>query len=211
VAPAGEEQGVVAGAAAGVYDNAARRRGRCDIEPVCSALAESNVPFTVVVAGDDWLDYRLDAFRLEQFRAVVVAGEPAVVRAQRELLERVRASGRLVTWPDRGALEKLVPRPVAVDGGKDVLAVVRARPGDAAASVAIHLLNRRYDADSDGTVVQQDLTFRLRRDLLGGRAFSRAVLHVPRAAPRELSVTANAEQITVRVPALGLWDIVELR
>jgi hypothetical protein len=194
-----------------VYDNTARRRGRGDIEPICAALAESNVPFTVVVAGDDWLDYRLEPSRLEQFRAVVVAGEPAVDAAQRELLERVRASGRLVTWPDRAALEKLVPSPVAVDGGKDVLAAVRARPGDSAAPVAVHLLNRRYDADTDATVVQQDLTVRLRRDLLGNRVFSRAVLHVPRAAPRELAVTADAEHVTVNVPALDLWGIVELR
>ena len=99
-----------------VYDNAARRQGRGDIQPICTALTEQNIPYTVVVAGDDWLDYRLDAGRLDSFKAVIVTKDLGMDGGQRELIEKIRTQGRLVTWPDEARLEKLVPRPVRVEG-----------------------------------------------------------------------------------------------
>ena len=86
------------------------------------------MPFTVVVAGDDWLDYRLDARRLDGFKAVIVTKDLAMDGGQRELIEKVRAEGRLVVWPDEARLEKLVPRPVQVEGTDQVVVVVRAVP-----------------------------------------------------------------------------------
>jgi len=127
-----------------VYDNAARRKGRGDIEPIVTALAEKNVPFTVVVAGDDWLDYRLDAYRLASFRAVIVPKHLDMDEPERELIEQVRGGGRLIVWPDPKRLDKLVPAPVIVDGSEHVTVVPRAIPDDERAPVVVHLLNRRY-------------------------------------------------------------------
>ncbi|NQU26626.1 MAG: hypothetical protein HQ567_35525 [Candidatus Nealsonbacteria bacterium] len=193
-----------------VYDNAARRKGQGNIEPICTDLAERNVPFTVVVAGDNWLDYRLDAERLKQFRAVVVTEPLQMDSAQRELIDEVRNAGRLVVWPDRAGLDKLVPAPVVVDGSQHVGVVVRAKPGKGDAAVAVHLLNRQYDGQTDSMTAQADVTVRLRRDILDGRTFGQAVLHTPRQEPVSLAVTSDDQHVTVKIRKLQYWGIVEL-
>jgi hypothetical protein len=193
-----------------VYDNAARRRGRADIKPICTALADKNIPFTVVAAGDDWLDYRLDPERLKTFKAVILAGEFAGDDAQRKAIEQARTAGRLVRWPDAKRLEELVPAPVTVEGTSDVLAVPRAIPGDASAPLVLHLVNRRYDGRKDAMIPQGNFTLRLRSNLLAGRKFTKAVLHAPKTPAQTLEVRTHQGQIIVGVPGLVLWGIVEL-
>jgi hypothetical protein len=194
-----------------VYDNAARRRGQADVRPICVALADKNIPFTVAAAGDDWLDYRLDAQKLAGFKAVILAGEFAGDEAQRKAIDQVRAAGRLMRWPDARRLGELVPSPIVVEGSSDVLAVPRAIPGDAAAPVVVHLLNRRYDGQKDTMIPQENFTVRLRNDLLAGRKCTRAVLHAPKTQAQTLEVRTDKEHTMVRVPGLVLWGIIELR
>ena len=193
-----------------VYDNAARRRGQADIRPICVALADKNVPFTVVAAGDDWLDYRLDAQKLAGFKAVILAGEFAGDEAQRKVIDQVRAAGRLMRWPDAKRLDELAPSPITIEGSSDVLVVPRAVPGDAAAPVVVHLLNRRYDGQKDTMIPQENFTVRLRHDLLAGRKFTKAVLHAPKTQARTLDITGDGQYTIVKVPRLGLWAMVEL-
>ena len=194
-----------------VYCNAAARKGKGKIEPICAELAGMNVPFTVVAAGDDWLPHRLDARRLADFRAVVVPdGADLLDAEQKQLLDRADAAGRLVKWPDKKHLAELLPTPVAVEGSNDVWVVPRAIPGTPTAPAAIHLLNRAYDATKDSMVPQRDFTVRLRRDLFGGRRFTTATLHSPKAEPVAIQASVEADHVTLRVPALDLWAIVEL-
>jgi len=194
-----------------VYDHAARRRGKANIEPIVAALAERNLPFTVVVAGDDWLEYRLSAEQLAPFRAVVAPKDLAMDAGQRAAIDRVAADGRLVTWPDDDRLGELVPPPIVLGEGSGQLAVVpRAIPGDAAAPVAVHLLNLRYDGERDAMLPRSDLSVALRRDLFSGRQLTRATLHAPGKEPSPLSITSDGDLLRITVPELGLWAIVEL-
>ncbi len=193
-----------------VYDNAARRHGRGNIEPICIALAQRNVPFTVVVAGDDWLDYRLDAQRLAPFKAVVLACPFEGGDAQKTLVEEVKNQDRLVVWPDDEKLRSRVPSPVVIEGSSHVMAVPRAVPGDAKAPAVVHLLNRRYDGQQDAMIVQRDVVLRLNSDLFAGREFAKATLHAPRKEPQSLALRTDGEYTRIEVPELELWGIVEL-
>src|SRR5208283_1752596 len=141
---------------------AARRMGRGDIEPIATALAQRSLPFSIVIAGDDWLPYRLDARGLSKFQAVIVAKDPAMDETQKALLDQLSAEGRLVVWPDDQLLAKLVPPPLVIEGTDQVLAVPRAIPGDEAAPLVIHLLNRQYDAQHDALLPQKSFVVRLR-------------------------------------------------
>jgi hypothetical protein len=76
--------------------------------------------------------------------------------------------------------------------------------------VAIHLLNRAYDGAKDAMVAQRGLTLRLRADLFGGRTFSKATLHTPKAQPAALALSSDRATTTVKVPELELWAIIEL-
>jgi len=97
-----------------------------------------------------------------------------------------------------------------VEGAERVWAVPRARPADPAGPIVVHLLNRNYDAKADKVVPQKNLTLRLHRDLLANRKFTRAVAHAPKAEPIELKVESRPDHLTVTVPQLDLWAIVEL-
>lgn len=193
-----------------VYDNAARRRGRGDIQPICAALAERNTPFTVVVAGDDWLDYRLDAHRLDGFRAVIVTKDLAIDGGQRKLIEKIRADNRLVEWPGQPRLDALVPACVQVEGADKVLVVVRARPNDPGAPLLIHLLNRGYDKEKDVMLPLTEFRLRLRQDFLGKRKFTEARLHSPRSQPVPVKVRSDEDHAIITIPGMDLWAIVEL-
>jgi len=196
-----------------LYDNAARRKGLGNIEPISTALAAKNVPFTVVVAGDDWLDYRLDAGRLAAFKAVIVAKDhdrSPIDAAQKKLLDAVRSDGRLVVWPDEKRLAELVPAPVVVDGTDQVFAVPRIASGRKDAPAVVHLINRRYDGKTDAMVPLENVSLRLRRDLLPGRQPTKAILHAPKEEPRTLDVALDGESIVVKLPRLTLWGILEL-
>ena len=195
-----------------IYSSAANRRARGRIEAICGDLAQANVPFTVAIAGDDWLpDYRLSAARLAKAKAVVVPKQLDLDAAQQKLLDRVAAAGRLVTWPDKDRLAKLVPPPVVVEGADRIWAVPRADPADPARPAVVHLLNRNYDAKADRVVPQKNVVLRLRRDLFGRRKLTGAVAHAPRAEPAELKLASGATSTSVTVPELGEWAIVELR
>lgn len=194
-----------------IYDIAANRKGRGKIEPICVALAERNIPFGVVVAGDDWLDYRLDGKELGRYQAVIVAGDNQWMDdEQRKLLAAVETDGRLVTWPNDDRLDQLVPKPVVVEGSDHMMVVPRAIPGDDQTPPVVHLLNRQYDGQDDVMVPQRNFTLRLRRDLFGNRAFSTATLHAPRIDPAKLAVASDDEHIAIRVPNLLLWGLLEL-
>lgn len=196
-----------------VYDNAARRRGRGDIEPICAALAQRNIPFRVVVAGDDWLEGRLDAKRLLQFDAVIVASDFAtspIDEAQKQCLEHVRAAGKLVIGRDDSLLNQWAAKFVRLEGASDLLAVPRHHANNRQAPLVVHLLNRRYDGAHDAMIAAENLTLHVRRELFGGRRPARAMLHAPRSEPVALPMTAEPDGVAIRIPRLELWAIVEL-
>ena len=196
-----------------VYDNAARRKGMGNVEPICAALAERNIPFTVVIAGDGWLDYRLDAEQLRYFQAVVVAADfskSPIDDVQKRAIDKVKAAGRLIVWPDDKSLARLVSLPLIVDGPKEIMAVPRANAKDPSAPAIVHLLNRRYDGHNDTMIPLESFTLRLRRELFRGRKFTKAVLHSPKSAPMPLKIAADGEIATIRIPRLELWAVVEL-
>ncbi len=129
---------------------------------------------------------------------------------QRKLIEKVRAVGRLVEWPDQSRLDALLPTYVQVEGTDQVFAVVRARANDAGAPLAIHLLNRGYDKEKDAMMPLTGFRLRLRNDLLGPRKPTQARLHRPRAESVPLDVKSDGDYTVVSVPGLDLWAIVEL-
>jgi len=194
-----------------VYDNAANRRGRGRIEPVCTALAERNIPFTVAVAGDNWLDDRITAAQLADYDAVITACDPRDMdHAQQQVLEAVRQDERLLQWPDDPRLAALAGSPITVEDAEPVMVVARAKPGDPDAPVVLHLLNRAYDGAEDKLLPRENLRLRIDPRTFPGRRFSRARFHRPRAEAIDLAMQSGDEGTEVKVPRLDLWGLVEL-
>ena len=192
-----------------VYGNGANRRGRGRIEAICTTLASRNVPFTVVVAGDEWLPgYRLTASTLSRFKAIVIPKTLELDSSQQKALEA--AGKRVVEWPDDAALRLLISEPVSLEGASGVWVVPRRNPERGRPAV-VHLLNRNYDGDHDAMKPQRGFKVSLARWLFDGARFTKATLHAPRKQPVELELTTDKKATTFVVPELDLWAIVELR
>jgi hypothetical protein len=195
-----------------VYDNAADRRYRGKIEPICVDLARRNIPFRVVIAGDTWLDYHLSASQLAGFRAVIATRDRQWMNdADSAVLDAVKADGRLISWPDEKTLGELVPAPIAVKGSKYVQVVPRAVPDDVNSPVVLHLLNLKYDGQRDAMQPQEEFTLRVRRDLWGQREFTKAMLHAPQQESMSLQLRWLETHVEVDVPRLTLWGLLELK
>ena len=194
-----------------VYDNSANRRYRGSVRQICEELAQRNIPFHIVVAGDAWLDYRLSAEQLGACKAVITTPDDQWLDAdQKSVLAGVRAADRLLVWPNDERLAQLVPPPITVVGSDKIMTLPRFKPDDPQAPCVLHLLNRDYDGATDTLRPQQGLTVRIRRDLLPERAWSSAKLHVPGAPTRELTMRSSGDQVELDIPDLSFWGIVEL-
>ena len=147
-----------------VYDNAARRAGKANIEPVCAALEKVNIPFAIVAAGDDWLDYRLTPEKIAPYNTLLVAAPlEQMDTEQRALLEN---SGRMQVF-DEALLEQL-PR-ITVENNLNVAAVLRIKASDPKAPVVCHVHCRVYDPEQDRVVPQENVILHIPRSLLPDR------------------------------------------
>ncbi|MBM3497248.1 MAG: hypothetical protein FJX74_01135 [Armatimonadetes bacterium] len=191
-----------------VYSNAAFRANKNQARDACYALAHANVPFRLLIAGDDWLDDRLAADDLTGLKAIVIADPLPLDAEQQTVLDA--AADRLVTWPDEARLRQLAPASVSVGGAEGIMALPRAVPGDDARPVVVHLLNLNYSGDLDGVARQANVTLTLGKSLLG-RAVSKATLFAPGAEPLDLPIAGAADRLRVSLPELGLWGIVALQ
>ena len=83
-------------------------------------------------------------------------------------------------------------------------------PDNPRAPLTVHLLNRRYDQEKDAMAPLASFDLRLRKDILGGRRITRAMLHTPRSEPVPTEIRADNDHTVIKIPGLDLWTIVEL-
>ena len=191
-----------------LYSNAAFRSGNTQAKEACLWLARANVPFRIILAGDDWLDVRLSPDDLTGIKAIVVSEPLLLDEAQTAVLKE--AGQRLVTWPDEEKLFRLVPRQISIEGADNITVVPRLVPGDDTRPFVCHLVNRNYDAATDTMVAQEDFRITLSKSLFQGATIGAAKLHSPGHESVEIAFTQTPEVVTLTVPQLDLWAIVEL-
>ena len=171
------------------------------------ALSRANIPYRLLVAGDEWLhDQLLDA-DLSAYRAVV-RFEPSHLDAQQEA--KLRAAGpRLQAYRGAADLKERFGGDFQLSGGSGVSVLPRHQPDDESAPVVCHLLNANYELDSDSYQVLRGLQLRIRGELLG-RTFSRATLYAPGAAPQPVPCSQDDDGTTVTIPELTMWAVLAL-
>lgn len=207
-----------------LYSNPAFRAGRRGARSAALTLAENNVPFRLVVAGDDWLPMRLTPAVLARYAVLVLVEPTWLTGSQKEAVDAARSRGNVITWDpknepaSRMALRARVPPQVGVSTG-NLLVVPRVKADHPEAPAVVHLLNRDYDPATDTVRPQTHVTVELESSLFGGRRFTSAeFVSVPERAtadneaaePVRLKVTVRGEKMSIGVPKLGLWGLLKL-
>lgn len=90
------------------------------------------------------------------------------------------------------------------------MAVVRENPARAKSPFVVHLLNRNYNAETDEVAPRENITLRLRHDVLGGFRPTRATHHTPGETSLSQKVEIGETHTAVHAPVLKLWGLIEL-
>jgi len=189
----------------------AQRQGRNEAADAAVALGSANVPFRLLVGGDEQLPAALSAEELTACRTVVAPHADLLEAADQAALERRAEQGGVLPWQGVEALLAALASPVRVEGATNLWVLPRVRRDDPAAPVIVHLVNRNYDAEADAVVPVAECRIGLRTSLWGGRNLGQAVLHQPRAEPQTVALEGDGEWVVATVRGLRLWGVMELR
>ena len=184
-----------------------RSAPKTELAEACFALSRANIPFRLIVAGDDWVDDRLLEAELSPYRAVL-RFEPSYLTEEQEA--KLKTAGhRLLTWSGASDLLDRFGRSIRVAGADNISVLMRQQPDNVEAPVICHLLNCNYTIESDTYETVRNLELTIAGSILG-RTFSRATLYAPKEAPREIQCSALDADTVVSVPSLDMWAIVRL-
>lgn len=184
-----------------------RTAPRTDLVKACIALSGANLPYRIIVAGDEWIEDDLLAADLTSYRAVV-RFEPSHLTAEQEA-KLQSAPDRLVTWRDASGLLTEVGRDIDITGAENITVLPRQQPGAGGAPLIVHLLNSNYDPDSDCYQSVDNLRLTISQSLLE-RSFSRAALYAPGKQPVVVDCNSTDDGTTIIVPELQMWGILKL-
>jgi len=188
-----------------LHSSRSMRAGKDTALRFCERLAEAEVQFEMVVAGDDWLKGNLSEDVLAGRPKMIVPADVELSPSQRSMVE---ASCDCIAVPPGGDPAAGVDSWVGLSGLTSTQAVVRVRrePG---APMVVHLLNRDYNPQADAVRVQHDGRLRLSGAFAVG-VVARCTAFAPDAGPQELKASRSADEVVVELPPLGFWTILRL-
>ncbi len=197
---------------------------RWPMHRICGELADAHVPFCTALEGNDLLERRVSADDLAGCSTILLADSKHTPETLKIRLRKLADGRPVLPWSGQ-KLPGSLPRPIHVKGAKGLWVLPRAVPDDASAPVTIHVLNRDYDAKARRMKGKGPFTVVVDEGLFPGRTFRKATLHQPKLLaklppdvdPRELDIVQPVEvthangKLSLRVPRLDLWGVVELR
>ena len=205
-----------------VYSHNAYRESQYDDFDVFAAAAglmEQNIPYKLLIAGDDWWPKYLtdvdQSSAMDDFSVIVKTdfnGMP-LDTAQADKLGSYGT--KVVTWPDTASIYSLLPEEMSVD-----VAQVALFPRDNAelnagmnnAPRIMHLVNRDFNAGTASINPKSNLTVTVNDSLFAGvsAGFVGAAYSQAGQATVHLNVSYSNGVTTVTVPSLTSWGIIEL-
>jgi len=191
-----------------LYSYTAYRSGSNVIWDVCAELTRENIPFRLVIAGDDWWPKYLNETELESLDAIILTPDKSYLDpVQKAVLDAM--SDRTVDWPNKTRLFQLFPKEITVEGASNIIVVPRANRNNSSAPFILHLLNRNYDASTDTITEQRNFNLIIKNTLFGAN-ITKATLYEPCHAPVELKIQPNMDVVKITIPRLGFWGIIKL-
>jgi hypothetical protein len=193
------------------------------------ALVAASVPFDVVIFPDgETAPDRVQAESLARYRTVVLPDCVDLTTRQIQALTACLESGTRLVVTDRfagsladDARESLLAHPGVCSGTVDDVATLTPDGPQVTVSapvavnmhllpdgVAVHLVNYDHDADRDGVRRTGEVELAVR--LVGGGGISHAVHRPADGPPGGLDLRRDGDVVTVTVPDLGVYAIVEL-
>ncbi len=168
---------------------------------ICEALAQANISYRLMVAGDEIVDHPLRAQDLDKATVLLIPERNEFLPADKRLIEGLSREKHIYKKLD-DALTAVKPA-VNIQAKGTVRVLPRVKPGNA----VIHLLNYNYEPADDDVAPQRDVHIRINLKALGLQKV-RSCRWVTPEAERTVSLPFENEEVIV--PELGLWGLLVL-
>jgi hypothetical protein len=179
-----------------------------EIRDAALKLAEANIPYAILVAGDGNLPHRITPEMLRPYDHLITGSNP-LPEGQEEMLQA--ASAKIVRWKGLDELPNKVRGQISVEGSDPVRLSIRYNPHSSDSPLVCHILNLNYDLEMDD-VRPADVTITLGKSLLkrAGLGVRSGTIHTLKGESTRLPITRVGEGVRFEVKDLELWAIVEL-
>ncbi|MCY4070138.1 MAG: hypothetical protein OXG60_02445 [Chloroflexi bacterium] len=184
-----------------------RSAPRTDLVKACIALSGANLPYRIIVAGDEWIKDDLLEADLSSYRAVVRFEPSHLTEEQEAKLQEARE--RLATWSGAPDLLAKAGHDIGVTGAENITVLPRHQPRAQDAPLVVHLLNSNYDPKSDRFETVHNLRLTIAQSMLQ-RSFSSAALFAPGKEPVALDCQGTDDGSSIILPELGMWGVLKL-
>ena len=183
---------------------------------VCGNLVEKNIPFGVVVAGDDWLSNRLQRDAIDRFELMLIpeplkieAGQKRIVgewmRTQKDKVLHVKDTDNVGDML-KGRIEPLV----SLKSNSTVWLFPRKVKNRDNAPVVCHVYNHQYDDKLNKMIEQQGVKISLSRRLFNGNHAKKVMYYSFEHPPVELPLKTDKNGTTVTISSIELWGVLKV-
>jgi len=193
-----------------VYNTQAFSRGDRTVLDIAGWLASSNIPYSLVIAGGEWIDLYLSEDKLSRFSSILIYNKDYLDGKQLAVLEKIRSRGKLVEWPDKEKIRYLAGSLIKVNNAENIWVLPQLVPGLSNKPIVIHLLNRNYNLENDSVEKVQNVEVYLNKSLFAGRSFKKGVFHNVQGEAEPFEVEDSGNDLCVTVPELDFWGIIQL-
>jgi hypothetical protein len=194
-------------------------QGRMDAGGMVKYLANQNIPFEIVIAGDDNIGLQLSEIQLSGYDNLLVPSGSILSTNDAAVLQNMKINGkRLINSADQIDTSSRI----VIKGCTGIMATLRVQKGDSGNPVVIHLLNSDYDMKTDSYKYKRDLVAVVPVKLLKNPDIRQVKLVRPPswASDRSseliyyqdtnLDFSNSGTAIEIRIPLIDIWGILEL-
>jgi hypothetical protein len=191
-------------------------QGRTNIGGIVKELIGQNIPFDIVIAGNDILDLPLISSQLRPYDTLIIPEGSVFSSNDASVLRALKQKGkRIVKTGDDKKLCHLV-----INGAVDVQATLRTDTHEFQPLI-LHMLNSDYNIKTDTYNGKKNFSIVIPISLLKGRHIQGVKYIRPPSwntgssepviyEDTKLDFSITNESVTIRVPFLDIWGILEL-
>ncbi len=173
-------------------------------------LAENNIPYAILIAGNDELPLRLQPGVVAAYKNLIIGDQP-LPDNQDDVLKQSNAT--IYPYKNIKSLPNTIRNQVKVEGSKKIRVSLRYYSKQKDGAIICHLLNQNYQAGND-KITPADVEISIDKALLdkaGNKSdLKSANVLMPKRERFETEVSKNGNKISFIVENLGLWAVVEL-
>lgn len=186
-----------------------RRHGLGLFQEICKRLADKNLFFSVVIAGDDWIEDRLKTENLSNYEDIIIPEPSELDDSQKSVIEKWESDKNKKAFYVKSVndIDNInLKSTVEVIGRQNIWVLPRMRPDG---SVVCHILNRNYD-ESVGFVKNIENVNIIINEPSFYDKFRSVKLISPDIDQVKFDYKIDNGKLNVHVSNLGMWSLLTI-